>query len=127
MQRAFISFDFDNDESLCNALNGQAKNPQSPFSFANWSVKEPFDNNWIARVRGRIRQTDLTIVLCGEYTHTAKGVAEELKITREERKPYFLLAGYSDKTCRRPTTARDDDQVYNWTWKNLMQLIAGRR
>ena len=127
MKRAFISFDFDHDESLRNALNGQAKNPKSPFSFANWSVKEPFDNNWIARVRGRIRQTDLTIVLCGEYTHTAKGVAEELKITREELKPYFLLTEYSDKTCRKPTTARAEDKVYNWTWDNLVKLIAGQR
>ena len=93
MKRAFISFDFDHDEELRNALVGQAKNPDSPFQIADWSVRERFETNWREQVRHRIRRTDLTIVICGEYTHQAKGVAAELTITREERKPYFLLRG----------------------------------
>jgi hypothetical protein len=40
-KRAFISFDFDHDEDLRNLLAGQAKHPDTPFDFANWSVKEP--------------------------------------------------------------------------------------
>ena len=43
MKRVFISFDFDHDEELRDALVGQAKNPGSPFSIADWSVHEPFD------------------------------------------------------------------------------------
>ena len=31
-KRAFISFDYDHDEELKQALIGQAKNPDSPFS-----------------------------------------------------------------------------------------------
>ena len=127
MKRAFISFDYDNDESLRNALNGQAKDPRSSFTFANWSVKEPFDGNWIAKVRARIRQTDLMVILCGEHTHKAKGVAEELRIARDEGKPYFLLAGYSDKKCQKPATALPSDKVYRWTWNNLVNLLAGHR
>ena len=127
MKRTFISFDFDHDEELRNALVGQAKNPDSPFVIADWSVKEPFAGNWRAKVRDRIRRTDLTIVICGRYTHTAKGVSAELTITREENKPYFLLWGRPHHTCTKPDQALGSDKIYKWTWKNLRQLINGAR
>jgi len=126
-KRAFISFDFDHDEDLRNLLVGQAKNPDSPFEIADWSVKEPLTGNWKNKVRDRIRKTDLTIVICGEWTHTADGVAEELKITREEKKPYFLLWGRSEKNCTKPKSASDSDKIYKWTWENLKRLIGGSR
>jgi len=126
-KRAFISFDFDHDEDLKNLLAGQAKNPDSPFEFADWSVKDPMTGDWKGKVRQRIRKTDLTIVICGEYTHTATGVAAELTITRDEKKPYFLLAGRADKTCRKPTSALETDKIYKWTWDNLKALIGGAR
>ena len=127
MKRAFVSFDFDHDKELRNALVGQARNPDLPFEIADWSVHERFDANWKARVRERIRRTELTIVICGEHTHTAKGVAAELTITREEGKPYFLLWGRPRKTCHRPRMARNSDKIYEWTWPNLKRLIAGNR
>ena len=127
MKRVFISFDFDHDEELRDALVGQARNPDSPFSIADWSVHEPFDNNWRQRVRDRIRRTDLTIVICGEHTHTARGVAAELTITQEEGKPYFLLWGRPRGTCTKPAMARSPDKIYKWTWENLRNLIAGAR
>ena len=126
-KRVFISFDFDHDEDLRNLLVGQAKNPGSPFEINNWSVKEPMTGDWKAKVRTRIRSTDLTIVICGEYTHTATGVSTELTITKEEGKPYFLLWGRSDKQCTKPTSAYATDQIYKWTWDNLTALIGGAR
>ena len=85
MKRAFISFDFDHDEELRDALKGQSRNPDSPFEIADWSLQEALTGNWKAKVRDRIRRTDLTIVICGEHTHDATGVAAELTITQEER------------------------------------------
>ncbi len=125
--RAFISFDFDHDEDVKNLLAGQAKNADSPFEFADWSVKAALTGDWKEKVRARVRKTDLTIVICGEQTHTAAGVAAELTITREEKKAYFLLAGRSDKTCTKPTSAFETDKIYNWTWDNLKALIGGAR
>lgn len=127
MKRAFISFDFDHDEELRNSLVGQAKNPDSPFNIADWSVQEAFTGNWKEKVRGRIRRTDLTIVICGEHTHSARGVAAELTITREEGNPYFLLWGRPKKTCTKPAMALRSDEIYKWTWENLKKLIAGER
>ena len=127
MTRAFISFDFDHDEELRDALIGQAKNEDSPFSIGDWSVYEPFDERWKVRVRERIRKTDLVIFICGEHTHDARGVTAEMSITREENKPYFLLWGRPDKTCKKPLGALSNDIMYKWSWKNLRLLIAGRR
>lgn len=124
MKRAFISFNFDHDEKLRNALIGQSKLPDSPFSIADWSVHEPFENKWRQKVRARIRRTHLTIVICGEHTHDARGVSAELTITREEGKPYFLLKGRPRKTCTKPRTDLRTDKIHNWTWGNLKKLIA---
>ena len=69
--RIFISFDYDHDDDLRVLLVGQAKNPDSPFALADWSVKEPLTGDWKAKVRLRIRAVSQMIVVCGEYTHAA--------------------------------------------------------
>jgi hypothetical protein len=125
--RVFISFDYDHDLGLKNLLVGQAKNPDSPFELADLSVKEPFTGDWKEKVRSRMRQTDQVIVICGEYTDKASGVNAEVTIAQEEALPYFLLYGYSDKTCVKPKTAKDSDKMYKWTWDYLKLLIAGNR
>ena len=124
---AFISFDFDHDEELRDALVAQAKNPDSPFSITDWSVREPITENWRKNVRDRISRTDLTIVICGEHTHDAAGVAAEVTIAREEGKPYFLLWGRPKKTCKKPKMALQTDKIYKWTWESLKSLIDGAR
>ncbi|MBU2592586.1 TIR domain-containing protein [Patescibacteria group bacterium] len=89
-KRAFISFDFDNDEQLKNLLSGQAKNPDSPFYFEDWSVKEPFpQSTWKSDVRTKIKQCDFVIVLIGLNTHNCSGVLEEIRIANEENIPTF--------------------------------------
>lgn len=127
MTRAFISFDFDHDEELRNSLVGQAKLPDSPFSIADYSLRAPLTERWKVEVRDRIRRADLAIVICGEYTDTAKGVAAELTITQEEEKPYFLLWGRPNKICKKPAMAKNSDNIYSWKWNLLKDLIAGAR
>lgn len=83
--------------------------------------------DWEAKVRRRMDNVDVVIVLCGTKTHTATGVASELSIAREKNKSYFLLAAYSNKNCTKPTSAFTSDKVYNWTWDNLKLLIKGNR
>ena len=126
-QRAFISFDYDHDDDLRTMLAGQASVPDSPFDFADRSIKEPLSGDWKDKVRRRMDNVDIMIVICGEWTHTANGVAAELAIARQEFKPYFLLAGRSDRTCTKPRSALDSDKIYRWTWDNLKALIAGNR
>jgi len=126
-KRVYISFDYDHDDDLKTLLVGQAKNPDSPFAIADWSIKEPITTNWKATARQRIRAVDVVAVICGKYTNTATGVAAEVSITQEEEIPYFLLAGRAAGGNKKPTTARTDDKLYAWDWENLKRLIGGAR
>lgn len=125
--RAFISFDYDNDSDVKVLLAGQAKLPDSPFDFKDASVKEHLVGDWKEKVRRRMDNVDVVIVLCGEKTHTAAGVSAELEIAQEKKIDYFLLAAYSDKSCNKPTAAKSTDKLYRWTWENLKSLIGGAR
>lgn len=126
-KKAYICFDYDNDHELKECLVGQSKNSDSPFSISDVSIKQEIESNWKSYARQRIRQADVVIVICGHHTDTARGVAAELSITREERKEYFLLCGRSDGRVKKPNNALSSDKVYNWTWNNLKLLIEGRR
>ena len=126
MARVFISFDYDHDFFLKEALVGQSRLPDSPFIIVDWSIKEP-SADWQVQARRRIRASDVVAVICGHHTQSAIGVATELAIAREERIPAFLLAGYSDGAAQRPTTALPEDKMYKWTWENLKILVHGGR
>lgn len=126
-KRVFISFDYDNDEGVKIMLAGQAKLPDSPFDFTDASVKEHLTGDWKDKVKRRMDNIDVVVVLCGTKTDKAAGVAAELTIAKEKNKEYFLLAAYSDKTCVKPTSAISSDKMYKWTWDNLKTLIGGGR
>ncbi|CCF95861.1 TIR domain-containing protein [Ralstonia solanacearum] len=126
-QKMFVSFDYDNDADIKMLLVGQSKNSDTPFDIYDSSVKEHLTGDWKAKVRTKIRDVDVVCVLCGTETHKATGVAEELRIAKELKKPYFLLKGYGDRVCTKPTTAEGSDKVHNWTWDNLKTLIHGGR
>jgi hypothetical protein len=122
--KTFISFDYDHDETLKIFLVGQAKNSDTPFEIADWSIKEAIDENWKKKARTRIRSVDVVCVICGEQTDTATGVSAEVTIAQEEGVRYFLLKGYSDKTCKKPKAAKSTDTMHDWTWPNLKKLLG---
>ena len=125
--RVFISFDFDHDDDLRVLLIGQAKNDDSPFDIADWSVKEELTGDWKEKVAKRIKQVDQVAVICGQHTDTATGVSAEIEMARECEKPYFLLAGRASGGNKKPKGALEGDKIYKWTWENLKSLIAGSR
>ena len=127
LKRAFIAFDFDHDEDLRNLLVGQSANPDTPFEIKDRSLREPLTGDWKEKVRRRMDNVDLVIVLCGEHTHQATGVGAELTIAQEKKKEYFLLWGRNGKTCTKPTSALSTDKIYEWTWPNLKSLVGGSR
>jgi hypothetical protein len=126
-QKVFVSFDFDNDSDIKMLLVNQSKHEDTPFDIWDSSVKEHMDGDWQAKVRAKIRNVDIVCVLCGEKTHTAKGVSIELQIAKDLGKPYFLLKGYKERACTKPTSATASDTMYTWTWENLKALIHGGR
>ncbi len=126
-KRVFVSFDYDHDSELKKLLIGQSENENSPFEIEDWSIKEELTGDWKEKVRARIRKVEIVAVICGEHTDTANGVSTEVKISQEENKPYFLLAGKRNRTLKKPKYAKNSDKIYNWTWDNLKLLIEGKR
>lgn len=126
-KRVFISFDYHNDKDCKVLLAGQANLPDSPFDFTDASVNEHLTGDWKDKVKRRMDNIDVVVVLCGTKTHTAAGVSAELQIAKDKAKSYFLLAAYSDKHCTKPTSASATDSIYKWNWDNLKKLIGGAR
>ena len=125
-KRIFISFDYDHDEGPKHLLVGQAKNPDSPFDFSDWSSKEHLTGDWEAKIRAKLAFVDIGCVLCGKHMKTASGVDREIEMFRRLGIPYFLLAAYAEG-CFKPKAAKASDSLYKWTWPNLKALVGGRR
>jgi hypothetical protein len=122
--RVFISFDYDHDNDLRVLLLGQAKKHDTPFSFEDWSIKQE-TKGWKEDARKRIRRCNAVIVICGQHTNTAVGVAAEIKIAREEGVPYHLLKGRKSGTCRRPRgSSWLFDSIQDWSWVNIQSMCA---
>jgi hypothetical protein len=126
-KNAYISFDLDHDEDAKILLAEQARLPDSPFEITDASERELLTGDWGDKVRRRMDNIDVVIVICGEDAYLAKGVAAELTIAQEKNKPYFLLTAYAHRTCTKPTSAMSSDKIYEWTWDNLKTLIGGWR
>lgn len=129
-KRAFISFDFDNDEQLRNALNAQSKNENSPFYFEDWSVKDPFpQSTWKSDVKTKIKKCDFVIVIIGKNAYKCNGVLEEIKIANEEWLPSFGI--YDQNSIYRRydgstyvyVPERLGTRHFTWTWPDLTSAI----
>ena len=97
MKRAFFSFDFDEDQGLKHHMVGQMKLPSSPFTGADWSMKEAApQKSWEQEAESRIRRSDVVVVLVGAKTHNAPGVLQEVAIARRVGKPLVQIIGYKD-------------------------------
>jgi len=117
----FISFDYDHDEDLKTLLIGQARNRSTPFAFTDWSIKKE-TKGWKDDARKRIRRCDLVIAICGTHTDSAKGVATEIKIAREERIPFWLLQGRKDGGCKRPQGTWPWESIHPWKWDTIEHM-----
>lgn len=121
MKRAFISFDFDEDQQLKHFFAGQLKLPESPFAAADWSMKEAAPQaNWEREAENRILRSDIVIVLVGPKTHRAPGVRKEVAIARRLRKPIVQVIGYKDS---HPTPVPNAGRLIRWSWPNLTRIL----
>ena len=122
--RVFISFDFDNDKELKDALVGQANNSNSPFDFLDWSLKEAApEKQWRDQAAGAIQRADLILVICGQNTHKANGVKAEVSIAKGQHKYVAYMHGRPNVTCQLPENAHHGAQKFDWSWRNLEELL----
>ena len=71
--RAFISFDFDHNQTDKNLFVGQIKNSRTPFSAQDWSSKEPLpQSTWEKELEEKVGKCHLMIVLVGKSMGTQR-------------------------------------------------------
>ena len=120
----YVSFDLDHDRDLYDRLLEQSEDAFLGFEVASRSEVSTKDDLENSELRGRIRDADQMIVICGEHTDASVRVFAELRIAQEEQKPYFLLWGRRDTMCTKPVGAKSQDGMYGWTPQILQDQIS---
>ena len=122
--RAFISFDFDNNESAKHLFVGQSRNSQTPFDISDWSSKEALpQRTWEDTIRAKINRTNMVIVLVGKNMGTAIGVAKEIAMAKAQNVPVFgVYVGGADANSTLPV-GLTRGQVISWNWDTIAAAI----
>lgn len=115
--RAFVSFDFDHNETEKILFIGQSKNSKTPFSIQDWSAKSSMpQSQWETIVKDKINKSNMLIVLVGKTMAGATGVAKEIKMAKDQNVPVFgVYVGGADATSNLPDgLARNRTIKWNW-------------
>lgn len=125
MPRAFLSFDFDHDQTSKILFAGQAKKDSpTPFSVEDWSSKTALPQaQWERLIKAKINNCHMLIVLVGKNMGTATGVVKEIKMAQEQNVPCFgVYVNGAGVTSALPAgLARNN--VVTWTWPNVAAMV----
>ena len=122
--RAFISFDFDHDETEKNLFIGQSKNSNTPFSIEDWSSKTDLpQNEWETIIKDKINKCNMLIVLSGKTMASASGVAKEIAMAKEQNVPVFgVYVDGANKDNNLPTGLQRNRTI-SWKWDAISDAI----
>jgi len=122
-KNAFISFHME-DEAQVNLLRHQAKSDKFNLEFADYSVKEPFNNNWKARCEERIRQSSITIVMIGPETYKRPAVLWEINKSYELGKKVVGVRIRKDKNDPIPgPLLRNKAKIIKWNMEEIQNEL----
>jgi hypothetical protein len=110
--RAFASFDLDHDNDLKLRMCDQAEAANSRVEVCDSSFRE-VAADWHDKLRRRMSNIDLLVVLCGAYTDRAANVHSELTLALEMQVSYLLLDGRPGM-AKRPAAARATNSLVAW-------------
>lgn len=113
----FIAFAIE-DEDQRNLFTGQRLHPRAPYEFTDMSVKEPYDEEWKARVRTRIKRSHGVIVLVSKNSAQSSGQKWEIACAKEEGKPIRGIWAYKDDRSQIAGVT-----TYEWSDKNISDFI----
>jgi hypothetical protein len=123
--RAFISFDFDNNENHKRLFAGQCSNKSpTPFSTQDWSSKASLPRRkWEQLIEEKIGQCHMMFVLVSPTAHKASGVAKEIAMAIEQDVPFCgVYIDGADATTTLPAGLKRNRTV-GWNWADLSKLI----
>lgn len=113
----FIAFAIE-DERQRDFLKGQSLHPREPYEFIDMSVKEPYDTEWKARVRTRIRRSDGVIVLVSKNSRGSSGQKWEIECAKDEKRPLRGIWAYKDDRTELPGIS-----TYVWSDANISNFM----
>lgn len=123
--RAFISFDFDHDETSRMLFVGQAKNSKTPFAIQDWSSKSALpQDQWEASISGKIAKCNIVIVLVGKTMASAIGVGKEIKMARLSDVPVFGVYVDGANTSSNLPAGLARNRTIGWTWDGIAAAIT---
>ena len=123
--RAFISFDFDNNEESRRLFAGQGKEKSpTPFVVQDWSSKSALEEDeWEEKIAAKIAACNMVIVLVGRSMGSAYGVSAEIAMAKDKDVPVFGV--YVDKADSSSTlpSGLARNRVITWTWDGVAKAI----
>lgn len=122
--RAFISFDFDHNETDKMLFVGQSSNSRTPFTIQDWSAKEPMpQTQWEKMVEEKMRRTNMVIVLVGKYMRSATGVAKEIAMAKRNDVPVFGVYVDGANSFSSLPDGLPGYRVITWTWAGIADMV----
>ena len=116
-----VSIQLPDDDSSLLPVHTDAWAGNSPFEVVDWSMKEAApQRSWEDEARGRIKRSDVILIMLGPLTYKAPGVLKEVRMTREANKPIYQIIGYRDAD---PTPVPNGGRLLRWNWENLKKLF----
>ena len=123
--RAFISFDFDHDETEKTLFVGQSKNSKTPFSIEDWSSKSSLPQaQWEAKIKAKIGKCNMLIVLVGQTMASAAGVSKEIKMAKDQDVPVFGVYVDGANTNSNLPGGLARNRTIAWKWDNIAAAVT---
>jgi CHASE2 domain-containing sensor protein len=123
--RAFVSFDFDHNQTAKNLFAGQAKS-DSPTSFTvqDWSSKSILPQaTWEAVIKKKIGATNMCIVLVGTTMASATGVAKEIAMAKEQDVPVFGVYVDGATSISTLPVGLVRSRTVAWDWGKIAAMV----
>jgi len=122
--RAFVSFDYDHDDTQKVLFVGQAKNSKTPFTIQDWSAKSSMaQSKWEAIVKEKINKCNMVIVLSGKTMASATGVAKEIAMAKEQDVPVFGVYVDGANSSSNLASGLQRNRTIAWDWGKIASAI----
>lgn len=122
--RAFISFDYDHNETEKTLFAGQAKNSKTPFAVQDWSAKSAMpQSQWEKIVKEKIDKCNMVIVLVGKYMASASGVEKEISFAHSQNVPVFGVYVGGATTTNNLPNGLQRNRTITWDWDDIAGAI----
>lgn len=122
--RAFISFDYDHNETEKNLFVGQSKNSKTPFSIQDWSSKSSLpQSEWEKEIKDKINKCSMLIVLVGKTMASATGVAKEIKMAKDQDVPVFGVYVDGANSSSNLPDGLQRNRTIAWDWEKIASAV----